>query len=540
MHPEMRGVTRVLIGRKLWRLSVVVLVAVAAVGVVPHATARRPGHRIDHGAASIQQAPPLHELWSVPPGFALDRVVDGLYLPVNIAFVPEPGPEPEDPLYYIAELYGTIKVVQNNGQVDTYADNLLNFDPTGTFPGSGEQGVIGIAVQPVTGDVFVSTAYADAEIGMANKVVRFASSDGGLTSDEQTTLLDGIGPTGTAHQIQAVTFGPDGMVYVNVGDGGRSDENNNPSQDPDDLRGKVLRMTPDGDVPSDNPDPTSYVYAKGFRNPFGAAWRAADDTLYISGNGPASHDRLVKVEPEGNYGWCCDMEQGAIYLWPQIVAPTAMDFMEDDQFPSEYDGHLFVGSIGFTYGIQPWDQGKRIFRFELDTAGEVVADDEFIVYQGDGYSTVVGLAFGPNGLYFTDMYGEAGFDDEDNLNASVVRVRWVGPPDAVDVAAERFHVAPGDSVTVTVNVRGTTGLPVADGTVVQLSADGGTVEPATVATRGGGATAAFTAGLGAGPATLRATVDAIEDVVTLRTGHTTYLLPVGRSGPDGDWDARDR
>lgn len=372
-------------------------------------------------------------MWSIPAGFELERVVESLHLPVNLAFIPNPGIDPEDPRYYVLELYGTLKVVMNNGEVRTYADDMLNFDPTGRFPGSGEAGSIGIAVHPDTGDLFVSLAYQDSDVtfgdgklAFANKVVRFSSSDGGLTADQQTTLIDGIGPTATAHQIQAVTIGPDGMVYVNVGDGGRSDEDYNPAQDAADLRGKVLRMTPDGAIPPDNPDPDSYVYARGFRNPFGAAWRSVDSHLYVSDNGPAEHDRLVKVRPGGDYGWCCDMTAGAIHLWPEIVAPTAIGFVEAGQFPVKYDGHLFVGSVGFTYGVMPWDNGKKIFDVALDDVGNVEAVEDFLVYVGEGFSTVVGLAFGPDGLYFTDMYGEAGFDDQGGLNAGVYRLRWLG------------------------------------------------------------------------------------------------------------------
>ncbi len=69
-------------------------------------------------------------------------------LPVNIAFVLEPGPNPDDPLFYVTELYGTIKVVANDGTVSDYATGLLNFNPTGNFPGSGEQGLTGIVVEP--------------------------------------------------------------------------------------------------------------------------------------------------------------------------------------------------------------------------------------------------------------------------------------------------------------------------------------------------------------------------------------------------------
>jgi hypothetical protein len=95
----------------------------------------------------------------VPTGYKVEIVAKGFQLPVNIAFVPDPGSQPMDPLFYVTELYGTIKVVTKNGTVLTYADSLLNFAPTGNFPGSGEQGLSGIVVDSATGDVFVNMLY---------------------------------------------------------------------------------------------------------------------------------------------------------------------------------------------------------------------------------------------------------------------------------------------------------------------------------------------------------------------------------------------
>ena len=76
----------------------------------------------------------------VEPGYVIDEVAGGLQLPVNIAFVPDPGPDPDDPVAYITELYGTIKVLTRDGGISDYATGLLNFDPTAEFPGSGERG----------------------------------------------------------------------------------------------------------------------------------------------------------------------------------------------------------------------------------------------------------------------------------------------------------------------------------------------------------------------------------------------------------------
>ncbi|HEX3067291.1 MAG TPA: hypothetical protein VHX14_01865, partial [Thermoanaerobaculia bacterium] len=99
--------------------------------------------------------------WRVlEPGYRVERVVTGLQLPVNLAFVPNPLPDADAPVYYITELYGSIRAVLRDGTLRDYATGLLNFDPTGVFPGSGEHGVTGTAVDPVTHDLFVSLVYA--------------------------------------------------------------------------------------------------------------------------------------------------------------------------------------------------------------------------------------------------------------------------------------------------------------------------------------------------------------------------------------------
>ena len=81
------------------------------------------------------------------PGFIVEEVGTDYRLPVNIAFVPNPGSEPDDPLYYVTELYGSIQVVRNDGTKVAFATGLLDYNPTGPISGTGEQGLTGIAVQ---------------------------------------------------------------------------------------------------------------------------------------------------------------------------------------------------------------------------------------------------------------------------------------------------------------------------------------------------------------------------------------------------------
>ncbi|MCP8323069.1 MAG: PQQ-dependent sugar dehydrogenase [Candidatus Methylarchaceae archaeon HK02M2] len=342
------------------------------------------------------------EEWWVFPGFEIECMATGLDLPVNLAFVPKPTDDPDAPLLYVIELYGQVKVITNNWKIHTYIEGLLNYEPDHRFPGTGESGVIGICVEPETGNLFLSMIYMD-NGKVKSKVVRTTSKDG-LKMSSMKTIIDDIPSTKAAHQIQAVTIGFDSKLYVNLGDGMVDPE---VAQDDNDPRGKILRMNLDGSVPEDNPNPNSLVYAKGFRNPFGAAWRKKDRSLYISDNGPACDDRIAMIEPGQNYGWPQTMKKNSMFWWSFTQAPTAIAFMQDGQFPQEYDDDLFVALFGFSYFKGKAIKGKRIVKLKIneDKSG-IKSYDDFVIYVGQGPASPCGMVFGPDGLYFTDLHGE--------------------------------------------------------------------------------------------------------------------------------------
>ena len=356
------------------------------------------------------------------PNLEVEVVAEGLTLPVNVAFVPSPGSNPGDPLLYVTELYGTIKVVTNEGGLRDYATGLLNYDPTGSFPGSGEQGLTGIAVDPATGDVIATMLY-DAGGPHYPKVVRFTSTNGGLSAATQTTLLDMAGELqGQSHQISHVEVHPDGHLLVHMGDGFDAKT----AQDLGSFRGKILRMNLDGTPAASNPfydpgdgiDAADYVWASGFRNPFGGRYREADGRHYEVENGP-SIDRLVQVVPGHDYGWnggSQDMLQDALYNWSPAHAPVNLAFLQPGTFggsgfPEGYMGRLYVTESGPTYAPGPQARGKRIVELVLDGAGNVVSGPAAVAeYVGTGRATAVGLAAGPDGLYFTELYRDQGSD----------------------------------------------------------------------------------------------------------------------------------
>lgn len=373
------------------------------------------------------------------PGYVVEVVATGFQMPVNIAFIPNPASGPNAALYYVTELYGTIKVVRRNGVVSDYATGLLNYTPSGAFPGSGEQGVGGIAIDPATGDVFLSILRSNPGTGNNPRILKFTSNNGGLTAANQTTVLN-MAPEqqGQSHFCSNLSIGPDGKLYSHQGDGFDAGTALNLDQ----FRGKILRLNLDGSAPTDNPfynvadgiNARDYVWAYGFRNPFGGAWRNSDASHYEVENGPST-DRFAKVTAGTNYGWAGgndDMLINALYNWGTATGPVNISFVQPtvfsgSQFPLGKMDRAYVSLSGPTYGAGPQGLGKRIEEFNISPAGNLVGSPSTLVeYNGSGRATACGLAAGPDGLYFTDLYKDLDTTGPTDRGANVLRVRYTG------------------------------------------------------------------------------------------------------------------
>lgn len=396
--------------------------------------------------------------WLVRPGYALDVVQTGMRLPVNITFVPNPGPNPTDPLYYVNELYGSIQVVLRNGTKQTFATGLLDYNPQGPISGSGEQGMTGLAVQrdtvnPNIYHLFVGMLWDNGSPPAAPnhypKVERLTSTVGGQTLNTRTLLLNMQPETqGQSHIISNITIGPDGKLYVHMGDGFDSATALNLDQ----YRGKVLRMNLDG-TPVATGDPAGanplynagdginsrdYIYTYGHRNPFGGAWDPATNKHWVVENGN-SLDRMVDLTSGGNYGWNGNdstLNANSKFVWNPSTAPVNMAFVANSiqggsQFPAEALGHAYVTLSGSTYSSGPLQRSKGIVEFPdlvtVDGSGKLVNQPSFLVkYNGTGRATTVALAAGPDGLYFSDLYEDTGAGGATGVGANIYRVRYVG------------------------------------------------------------------------------------------------------------------
>ena len=199
---------------------------------------------------------------------------------------------------FFAERAGTIRAFDGKASRD--------FAKVSTST-SGERGLLGLAISPsFTKDHFVYAFYSRADDESKQRVVRW--TDQGGTGAGVSTIIDNLpGGTDCCHKGGRLAFGPDGKLYVTVGETHVAVDAQNPSS----LRGKILRYNPDGTVPGDNPfGANNPVWAIGLRNPFGLAF-SPDGKLFVTDNGPSGdagspssgYDRVLVITRGGNYQW---------------------------------------------------------------------------------------------------------------------------------------------------------------------------------------------------------------------------------------------
>jgi glucose/arabinose dehydrogenase len=180
----------------------------------------------------------------------------------------------------------------------------------------GEGGLLGLAVAPSFAQDRLVYAYLTA--ARDNRVVRMAWPAGGSLGPPQV-VLSGI-PKGAIHNGGQLVFGPGGLLWISTGDEGVPER----AQDLGSLGGKILRVSPDGSVPADNPFPGSPIWSYGHRNVQGLAFDSAGQ-LWASEFGAKGRDELNRIERGGNYGWPAVEGPGGApsYLDPYASWPTS-------------------------------------------------------------------------------------------------------------------------------------------------------------------------------------------------------------------------
>jgi glucose/arabinose dehydrogenase len=328
---------------------------------------------------------------SVPVGEVATVIATGLEAPWSVAFAPD----------------GTVLVSERDSGrvVSIAADGTQTEVAQIEADGSNEGGLLGLAVSPTYAtDGLVYAYYTTAA---DNRIVRFQL--GGVPED----VLTGI-PAGPIHNGGRIAFGPDGMLYAGTGDASESGN----AQDAASLGGKILRMTPTGDVPADNPTPGSLVYSLGHRNVQGLAWDATG-RLYATELGQNAYDEVNLISPGGNYGWPAVEGEGGGQTYIDPVAtfttaeasPSGATFLTGGAIP-KWEGNLFLAAL----------RGQRLWRLAFAPDGTV--SEREALYDGL-YGRLRTAAQAPDGslwLLTSNRDGRGNPIPEDD------RIIRIGPP----------------------------------------------------------------------------------------------------------------
>jgi glucose/arabinose dehydrogenase len=345
-----------------------------------------------------------------PEGVAVTVVAEGLNTVWSLEFAP-------DGRLFATERDGKVRVIG--------ADGVLDPEPWAEFPVEvrREDGVLGLTLHPDFENqpwvyIFRTVKKGDEFV---NRLSRFRDVDG--HAGEEEILLDDL-ESYMIHNGGRLRFGPDGMLYLTLGD-----LNQPPlAQDLSRLQGSILRLTPEGEVPWDNPLPGNPIWAYGLRNSHGLAFRLADGALFLADNGPSGEWRPVRIgardeiniiQKGKNYGW--PLAVGApnhpafvdpIIAWNPSEPPGDLTFYDADLFPELRGDLLFATLRGETL--------MRI-RFEDEDDPNLITAVEWWFHEGpesgvSRFGRLRGMTVGPEGAIYvgTSNFGRSSAREGDD------------------------------------------------------------------------------------------------------------------------------
>lgn len=244
----------------------------------------------------------------------LEMVAEGFTAPVAME-----DPRDGEARLYVAEQDGLISVIENGEVLDEpfldISDKLVELNPA-----YEERGLLGLAFHPDSpsnGRFFVYYSAPTDEPDMDHESVLAeyrVSGDPARADPASERVLLRIGKPESNHNGGQLTFGPDGYLYVGVGDGGGAGDKHGDignGQNVSTLLGSVLRIDVDGGQPYEVPDGNPFVgepgrneiYAYGLRNPWRFSFDAETGRLFLADVGQDKWEEVDIVEKGGNYGW---------------------------------------------------------------------------------------------------------------------------------------------------------------------------------------------------------------------------------------------
>jgi glucose/arabinose dehydrogenase len=370
---------------------------------------------------------------TVPSGFSDQVVATGLASPTAMAFAPD----------------GRIFVCQQGGQLRVVKNGALLTTPFLTVPttSSGERGLLGVAFHPSFASNGFVYVYYTVTSPVHNRVSRFTASGDVAVPGSETVIMDLDGlSSATNHNGGAMHFGPDGKLYVAVGE----NANRNNAQVFTNRLGKILRVNADGSIPSDNPFFSTAsglnrsIWALGLRNPFTFAFQPGTGRMFINDVGEVTWEEINDGIAGSNYGW-----------------PTTEGTTTDPRFRSPLlvyahgtgaaTGCAITGGAFYNPATPQFPSSFVNKYFYADYCGNWIRVFDPAAGTSQSFATAlsspVDLKVGPDGLLYYLMRGSSG---------TLGRIRSTAnqPPSITTQPASRT-AAIGQQVTFTVNATGT-------------------------------------------------------------------------------------
>ena len=250
------------------------------------------------------------------PPVMLQQVAQGFREPVHIAVAPG-----DSGRLYVVEQAGVVRIVEP-GQIRKRSPLPLSrpepfLDIRGQVESGGEKGLLSIAFHPRYRDnglFYVDYTARDAT-GLHTRISRWRRATPDRADPKSETMLLRIGQPYSNHNGGQLAFGPDGYLYIGMGDGGAANDPHGHGQNPGSLLGKLLRIDVDRAegaqpyaVPPDNPfvkkkEYRPEIWALGLRNPWRFSFDARSGALWLADVGQDRVEEIDIIRKGGNYGW---------------------------------------------------------------------------------------------------------------------------------------------------------------------------------------------------------------------------------------------
>lgn len=303
----------------------------------------------------------LHFGFSFSQTIALQTFAVGFTSPVEITHA-------GDTRLFVVQQGGIIQILNSNGTIN--ATPFLNI--SGIISTGGERGLLGLAFHPnyaVNGYFYVNYTNPAGNTVIARYSVNSGNPD--IANPASATVLLTIAQPFSNHNGGSIKFGPDGYLYIGMGDGGSSGDPGNRAQNINELLGKMLRIDVNSGSPYGIPTGNPYagvtagadeIWAIGLRNPWKFSFNRSNGDLWIADVGQNNIEEVNKVASTQaglNYGWRC-YEGNSAYNTAGCAAMGTMTF------PLAVVSHAtgvcsITGGYVYTGSLYPNFSGKYFF-----------------------------------------------------------------------------------------------------------------------------------------------------------------------------------